>query len=69
MATDGKLDVLMDRWMNEPGFKEKLVLDPEAAVQSSGLALDVQEWAALRSTMLAVADGELQARISKGWQN
>ena len=57
---------LMDRWINEPAFRTEMRKDPEAAVRTSGMELDQDEWAALRSVDWNLPDAELQARMSKG---
>jgi hypothetical protein len=58
--------VLMDRWMNEPSFREELRADPLGAVQRTGLTLDAAEMEAVRSMDWQVSDEELHERISKG---
>ncbi|MCX6020242.1 MAG: Os1348 family NHLP clan protein [Chloroflexi bacterium] len=65
------VEQLVDRWLNEPGFKDQLIADPEGTVKASGLILDAGEWATLRNAVISLSDGELQARISKGggWVN
>ena len=59
------VETLMDRWMNEPQFREALRQDPEAAVKAVGVTLSDDEWAALRSIDWNQSDDELQARVSK----
>ena len=63
------IDTLLDRWMNEPGFKDKLVDSPEATVAAAGLSLNADEWATLRTAVSGMAEGELATRVSKalGW--
>ncbi len=56
---------LMDRWINEPAFRTEMRKDPEAAVRSSGMALDEDEWAAVHGMDWNLPDAELQARMSK----
>jgi hypothetical protein len=56
----------MDRWMNEPSFREELRADPEAAVRRTGVALDEVELEALRNMDWEVSDEELESRVSKG---
>lgn len=55
----------MDRWMNEPAFRDQLRNDPEGTVQRSGVKLDADELAALRSVDWSLSDEELKARASK----
>ncbi|MCX6020244.1 MAG: Os1348 family NHLP clan protein [Chloroflexi bacterium] len=60
------VEQLVDRWLNEPGFKDQLIADPQGTVRAAGLSLDADEWATLRNTISSVSDAELQTRISKG---
>lgn len=59
------VDLLMDRWMNEPAFREQMRADPEGAVRRSGAELSEDEWAALRGMDWSAPDAELQARASR----
>ena len=59
------VEKLMDRWINEPAFRTEMRKDPEAAVHSSGMELDQDEWAALRSVDWNLPDTELQSRMSR----
>jgi hypothetical protein len=63
------IEQLVDRWMNEPRFRDELLADPEEAVSRSGLQLNPDEWATLRNVVVNLSDEALQARISKGWSN
>ena len=56
---------LMDRWINEPGFRDEVRRDPEGAVRRSGIQLSDDEQAALRSIDWNLPDEELRARLSK----
>ena len=56
---------LMDRWINEPAFRAEMRNDPEAAIKSSGVQLDDDEWSAVRGMDWTLPDAELQSRISK----
>lgn len=56
---------LIDRWINEPAFRQELRTDPESAVRRSGAELDKTEWDALRNVDWNLTDEELQARVSK----
>ena len=55
----------MDRWINEPGFRDEVRRDPEGAVRRSGIQLSDDEQAALRSIDWNLPDEELRARLSK----
>ena len=59
------VETLMDRWMNEPAFRTAMRQDPEGTVKRTGVALDADEWAALRSVDWNLSDEELKARASK----
>ena len=56
---------LMDRWVNEPAFRERMRADPEGTVRSAGVQLEADEWAALRGVDWELPDEELAARASK----
>ncbi len=59
------VETLMDRWINEPAFRTQMRQDPEGAVKRSGVELNDEEWAALRSIDWSLSDTELQTRVSK----
>jgi hypothetical protein len=58
------VETLIDRWINEPAFREQLRTDPEGTVRASGAQLDEDEWAALRGVDWSLSDEELQSRAS-----
>lgn len=58
------LETLMDRWVNEPGFRDQLRADPEATVRQTGVSLSQDEWAALRSVDWSLPDEQLQVRAN-----
>jgi hypothetical protein len=64
MASEA-VDQLMDKWLNEPGFKEQLLADPEATVQAAGWTLSDDDWAVVRNVVAGLGDQELEGRISK----
>jgi hypothetical protein len=59
------VEQLIDRWINEPAFRQELRTNPEGAVRQSGTELDEEEWAVLRNIDWSLPDEELQARVSK----
>jgi hypothetical protein len=59
------VESLIDRWINEPAFRQDLRTDPEGAVRRSGAELAEDEWAALHKVDWSLSDEELQARVSK----
>jgi hypothetical protein len=59
------VEQLIDRWINEPAFRQELRTDPEGTVRRSGAVLAEDEWAALHQVDWSLPDEELQARVSK----
>ena len=59
------IDTLLDRWMNEPGFRTSLTTDPEATVAAAGLSLTDDEWATLKAAVAGLDGGDLGTRLSK----
>jgi hypothetical protein len=51
MSTQAFVDVI-ERWVNEPAFREELKKDPEQTVLNCGVELEEEEWAAIRSVVL-----------------
>jgi hypothetical protein len=59
------LEELLDRWMNDPPFREAILRDPVGTVEGTGAVLSPTEWAALRAMDERLQkDEQLQARIS-----
>lgn len=56
---------LMDKWMNDPAFRDELRKDPEAAVRRTGVELEPDEWAAVRVIDWNTSDEELASRANK----
>ena len=63
--TRNGVDLLVQKYLNEPGFKARMQQDPEGAVKSAGISLSADEWATVRNIVLTTSDEALQARISK----
>jgi hypothetical protein len=59
------VDGLVDRWLNEPGFRERLLDDPDKTVRGAGITLSADEWASLTSALVSISDEELRPRVSK----
>ena len=57
---------LIDRWLNEPEFRNKLRKDPMGAVKSTGVRLEEEEWMALKQIDWNLPDEELKPRVSQG---
>ena len=64
MARTG-VDQLVEKWLNEAGFREQLTRDPEGTVAACGITLNAEEWATLRNVVMTSTDEALQARVSK----
>ena len=58
---------LLDRWMNDPGFKGQMRADPVGAARGIGAMLDGDDVAALQSIDWTLSDEELTERISKAF--
>lgn len=56
---------LVDRWINDPVFRQQMRADPEGTVKRSDAQLDADEWAALRNVDWQLSDEQLQSRINK----
>ncbi len=59
------VEMLLDKWINEPAWREEVRVDPEAAIRATGAELDQDEWAALRDIDWSLSDEELLERASK----
>ena len=65
MARNG-VDQLVQNWLNEPAFREKMRRDLEGTVKSCGITLNQEEWATIRNVVMTTSDESLRARVSKG---
>ena len=59
------VEILLDRWENDSGFRDALRQDPEAAVTASGVSLSEDEWAVLRAIDWSQTDEQLSGRANK----
>jgi hypothetical protein len=59
------VETLIDRWTNEPDFREKMRQDPEGTVRDAGMELTTEEWAALKAVNWRASDQELEPLVSK----
>ena len=64
MSQQGMSQV-MDRYTNDPTFREQLRSDPQGAIQSSGIQLDPSEKDALKNIDWNLPDEQLKERVSK----
>ena len=58
------IETLLERWMEDPGFRAAVRTDPEGAIRATGLELTTDEWAAVRSLDWSLSDDELTVRAS-----
>ena len=56
------VELLLDRWMNEPAFAVQLRKDPEGTVRAMNVELSEDEWAALRRVDWRLSDADLKLR-------
>jgi hypothetical protein len=56
---------LIDRWTNEPGFKDEFRSDPHGTIVSHGIALTPEEEEAVKRMDWTGSDEELSQRVSK----
>jgi hypothetical protein len=59
------VDQLVEKWLNEPGFKEKMKKDPEGTVKALGITLSTEEWATMRNVVMGTSNQPLKQRASK----
>ena len=60
------IDLLIEKWLNEPGFRDKMKKDPEGVVKKTGIALSAEEWSTVKNVVMSTSDAELRKRVSKG---
>ena len=56
---------VMDRYTNDPSFKQQLRQNPEEAVRRAGIQLEGDEQMAFRQLDWTLPDEQLQERVSK----
>jgi hypothetical protein len=56
---------VMDRFTNDPTFRQAMKDDPESAVRDSGIELNEQEMAAIQKMNWEIPDEQLKERVSK----
>ena len=67
MARNG-VDKLVQKYLNESGFRQKMERDPEGTVKACGISLNVEEWATVKNVVMTTSDETLRQRVSKGFQ-
>ena len=63
------VDQLVDKWLNNPSFRDQMQRDLEGTIKRSGITLSAEEWTTVRNVVMTTADEALRARISKGSLN
>jgi hypothetical protein len=56
---------LIDRWTNEPGFKDDFLVDPHATILAHGITLTPDEEEAVKRMDWSGSDEDLAQRVSK----
>lgn len=57
------INQLIDRWVNDPLFRATMRVDPEGAIRATGVTLDAEAWAVIRSIDWSLSEAELQSRL------
>ena len=63
------VDQLVQKYLNEPGFRDKMKKDLEGTIKSSGITLNQEELATVRNVVMTTSDDSLRQRINKGTMN
>jgi hypothetical protein len=61
-------ELLLTRWLTEPGFRSQMRQDPVAAIQQAGITVAKEDERDLRATDWTLSDEELATRISNGFR-
>jgi hypothetical protein len=56
---------LIDRWTNEPGFKDEFRKDPHGTLVAHGISLTPEEETSVKSMDWSGSDQDLAQRVSK----
>lgn len=59
------LEQVMDRWTNDPNFRQQVETDPEGTIRREGFSLDASELEAVRNMASSLPDQALKGRDSK----
>jgi hypothetical protein len=59
-----ELERLLDRWAEDPSFRDAVRGDPEGEITRAGFQLDDAEWAAIRQTDWSLPDEDLRSRMA-----
>jgi hypothetical protein len=58
-----ELERLLDRWAEDPIFRDAVRHDPEGEITRAGFQLDDTEWAAIRQSDWSLPDEKLRTRM------
>ena len=58
------LEQLVQRWTDDPAFRDALQRDSEGTIVHAGYQLDEHEWAIVRDTDWNQSDDELRTRMA-----
>ena len=61
--------MVLDRWIEDESFRQRMREDPIAAVEMIDADLDDQQRESLRSLDWTMSDAELQELLEKGYGN
>jgi hypothetical protein len=56
---------VMDRYTNDPAFRDQMRSDPEGTIQRGGFELDESEREAIQNIDWSLPDEQLEERVSK----
>ena len=59
------LDQVVDKYLNDAGFRDQLTADPAAALETAGLTLTEDETVSLGTTLASLGAADLTTRVSK----
>jgi hypothetical protein len=58
------LEQLVQRWTDDPAFRDALQRDPEGTIERAGYQLDEQEWGVVRDTDWTQPEEEFRTRMA-----
>ncbi|OGQ22448.1 MAG: hypothetical protein A3I05_09960 [Deltaproteobacteria bacterium RIFCSPLOWO2_02_FULL_44_10] len=60
-----EIEMLVEKWTSDAGFRTKMRKDPMATLTSTGVKLTPEEMNAFKNIDWKLSDQELQSRVSK----
>jgi len=58
------LEQLVQRWLDDPEFRDGVQRDTDGTIERAGYQLDEQEWAVVRDTDWSQPEEELRTRMA-----